>query len=92
MMGESTADVERRRETMGEQTVNAMATAKPGDRIVLTLGVNSVEFVVKHAEGNGLVQMLTKRDGRLINVDNFSTKRAASMYSAKRDIGWSPAA
>lgn len=77
---------------MSEHTVNAMATAKPGDRIVLSLGVNSVEFVVKHAEGNGLVQMLTKREGRLINVDNYSTKRAHQMYAAKRDIGWSPAA
>lgn len=76
---------------MNSATQTVMA-AKSGAQIVLTLGVNSVTFVVKHTEGNGLVQMLTKREGRLINVDNFSVKRAQQMHDAKLDIGWQPAA
>ena len=77
---------------MKNDATQAVVMAKPGDQIVLTLGVNSVTFAVKHTEGNGLVQMLTKREGRLINVDNYSVKRAQQMYEAKRDIGWAPVA
>jgi hypothetical protein len=77
---------------MKSNAAQTVAMAKPGDQIVLALGVNSVTFAVKHTEGNGLVQMLTKREGRLTNVDNYSVKRAQQMYDAKRDIGWSPVA